>query len=180
MVFKTCLIQFSPIESKFLQDALLCKACKASKALNFDLYCLLGSGGHEMWKPGRMKKTSHWMVRRQAMSGHVLLWRCGLVHVIDLLHRNLNTSEQKLQGTVPNVQKHKLENQSFFHIFSIHFFINQPLSDPRLSDPSLVLPIQDGPVNVSSDLNSGTEMSIDIDRHDQTTSNTHVFCIMYF
>jgi len=71
MVFKTCLIQFSPIESKFLQDALLCKACKASKALNFDLYCLLGSGGREMWKPGRMKKTSHWMVRRQAMSGHV-------------------------------------------------------------------------------------------------------------
>ena len=144
MVFKTCLIQFSPIESKFLQDALLCKACKASKALNFDLYCLLGSGGREMWKPGRMKKTSHWMVRRQAMSGHVLLWRCGLVHVIDLLHRNLNTSEQKLQGTVPNIQKHKLEN----HQFSInHFFMFFPFiflltnhcephfrsADPRLS-----------------------------------------------
>ena len=48
MVFKTCLIQFSPIESKFLQDALLCKACKASKALNFDLYCLLGSGGRNV------------------------------------------------------------------------------------------------------------------------------------
>ena len=133
MVFKTCLIQFSPIESKFLQDALLCKACKACKALNFDLYWPLllawlrwaKCGNRAGWK----KQVIGWSGVRpcQAMSGHVLLWRCGLVHVIDLLHRNLNTSEQKLQGTLPNVQKHKLENQSFFHMFSIHFFINQPL-----------------------------------------------------
>ena len=136
MIFKTCLIQFSPIETNFLQDALLCEA------LNFDMIlCVALPGTKCAWKPG-MKKgqvaaavspTLQWMsLDGQAFSEDV-----------DVSMSLICFTATWTQIGLPTFWNIPENHEPFFTTIHQPFWTTQ-IRDFLRQRRCLVLPIQDG------------------------------------